>query len=166
MKESFLTLLEGLQNEYLITFLLSMIPIFELRGSLIYAAASGVEWYFAFPIALIGNMLPIPFILLLLRPILNWLKSTKLFGKMAHKFHEKTLKKADKIRKAEFYGLLVFVGIPLPGTGGWTGSAIAALLDMRLRRALPAIFFGILLAGVIMTAASYGVAGFLSKIIL
>lgn len=165
MEESTLTLLEGLNNKYLITFLLSMIPIFELRGSLIYAAASGVEWYFAFPIAVVGNLIPIPFVLLLLRPILNWLKSTKPFGKIAHKFQEKTLQKADKIRKAEFYGLMIFVGIPLPGTGGWTGSAIAALLDMRLRRAIPAIFFGILLAGIIMTAASYGVAGIFSFLV-
>ncbi len=165
MKESILALVEGLQNDYLITFLLSMIPIFELRGSIIYAAAKGVEWYYAFPIAIMGNMLPIPFILMLLRPVLNWMKSTKLFSKFAHRFQEKALSKAGKIRKAEFYGLMIFVGVPLPGTGGWTGSAIAALLDMRLRRALPAIFLGVVLAGVIMTVASYGTVGIFSFIL-
>ncbi len=165
MKDSILTLFESLQNDYLVTFLLSMIPIFELRGSIIYAAAKGLQWYYTLPIAIVGNMLPIPFILLLLRPILNWMKSTKLFGKIARKFQEKTLNKAGKIRKAEFYGLMLFVGIPLPGTGGWTGSAIAALLDMRLRRALPAIFLGVVLAGIIMTLASYGTVGIFSFIL-
>lgn len=164
MKDSILALVEGLHNDYLITFFLSMIPIFELRGSIIYAAAKGLEWYYMLPIAIVGNLIPLPFILLLLRPVLNWMKSTKLFGKIAHKFQEKTLNKAGKIRKAEFYGLLIFVGIPLPGTGGWTGSAIAALLDMRLRRALPAIFLGVVLAGIIMTIASYGTLGIFSFI--
>ena len=146
-------------NEYLTVFILSVIPIAELRASIIYASMMNLSWWISLIISIIGNMLPIPFIIILLRPVLNWLKKTKYFGNIARKFQEKTMKKADKVLKYEVLGLFLFVAIPLPGTGGWTGAAIAALLDIRLKKAIPTIFLGIIVAGLIMTVICRGIGG-------
>ena len=129
----------------LIVFIISLMPILELRGGLIAAALLGLNVVPAFIICLIGNLLPIPFILWLITPIFNWLKKTKHLSKLV-----------DKIEKAEFFGLLFFVGIPLPGTGGWTGSLIAALIDMDKKKALCAITLGVILAGLIVGSLSFG----------
>lgn len=140
----------------LIVFIISLMPILELRGGLIAAALLGLNVVPAFIICLIGNLLPIPFILWLITPIFNWLKKTKHLSKLADKIEKKALKKKDKIEKAEFFGLLFFVGIPLPGTGGWTGSLIAALIDMDKKKALCAITLGVILAGLIVGSLSFG----------
>ena len=140
----------------LIVFIISLMPIFELRGGLIAAALLGLNVVPAFIICLIGNLLPIPFILWLITPIFNWLKKTKHLSKLVDKIEKKALKKKDKIEKAEFFGLLFFVGIPLPGTGGWTGSLIAALIDMDKKKALCAITLGVILAGLIVGSLSFG----------
>lgn len=140
----------------LIVFIISLMPILELRGGLIAAALLGLNVVPAFIICLIGNLLPIPFILWLITPIFNWLKKTKHLSKLVDKIEKKALKKKDKIEKAEFFGLLFFVGIPLPGTGGWTGSLIAALIDMDKRKALCAITLGVILAGLIVGSLSFG----------
>ena len=115
----------------LIIFIISMVPILELRGGLIAAAVLGVPIVPAIVICLIGNMIPIPFILLLITPIFDWLKRTKLLRPLVEKLERKAMSKSDKIQKYEFVGLMLFVGVPLPGTGAWTGAFIASLLDIR-----------------------------------
>ncbi len=143
-------------TQYMALFIISMAPVLELRASVILGAAMGLDWYRVLAVCLLGNLVPIPFIILFLRPVLNYFKQTKSLSKLANWVQNRTMAKADKVLKYETFGLSLFVAIPLPGTGGWTGAIIAALLDMQLRRALPAICFGVLCAGILMTAASYG----------
>ncbi len=137
--------------KYLITFLISMVPVIELRGAIPYGIGFGLEPWVVYVLATVGNMLPIPFILLFIRKILQWMKRYEKLGKIAIKLEERAAGKSGKVRKSEFIGLLLFVAIPLPGTGAWTGALIAALMDMRLKRALSAIAIGILTAGLIVT---------------
>lgn len=140
----------------LIVFIISMIPILELRGGLIAAALLKIPVLRALPICIIGNMIPVPFILLLVTPVFSWLKRTKLFRPMVEKLENRAMGKSDQIAKAEFWGLLLFVGIPLPGTGAWTGGLIASLLDIRpKRKAFVAEILGIFLASAIMCIATY-----------
>ncbi len=143
-------------NEYAAVFFMSMLPIVELRGSIIFAAATDMPCVWAYVISVIGNMLPIPFVILFLRPVLNWLKTTKHLSGIANWLQERSMKKAGKILKYEMLGLFIFVAIPLPGTGAWTGAIIASILNMRISRALPPIFLGVLTAGFLMLAGSYG----------
>ena len=140
----------------LIVFIISLMPILEIRGGLIAAAILGVKVVPAFIICLIGNLIPIPFILWFITPIFNWLKKTKCFSKFVNKIESKALNKKDKIEKAEFWGLFFFVGIPLPGTGAWTGSLIASLINMNKKKALLAAILGVLLAGFIVGTLSFG----------
>ena len=151
-------------RKYLYVFLISMVPIVELRGAIPVGAAMGLPFAYTFLACVVGNMLPIPFILLFIRKILGWMQTcrVKFFNKVSNWVVEKGEKASTKISKFEFFGLMLFVAIPLPGTGAWTGALGAALLNMRMRRALPAIFLGVLIAGLIMTLASYGVVGALS----
>lgn len=157
---TFLGLFDGLRSipfgKELIVFLISLMPILELRGGLIAAALLGLDIVPAFIICIIGNLLPIPFILWFITPIFNKLKKTKHLSKLVNKIEKKALSKKDKIEKAEFWGLLFFVGIPLPGTGGWTGSLIASLIDMDKKKAMLAITCGVLLAGLIVGSISFG----------
>ena len=140
--------------------MISMVPILELRGGLIFSSAAGIDMWKAIPICVIGNLIPGPFILLLITRIFSWLKKTKVFRPMVEKLENKAMSKKDQIEKYEFWGLVLFVGIPLPGTGAWTGSLIAALLDMKFRKAFPAVIIGVCLATVIMTTISYVIPGF------
>ena len=149
-------------NPYLIVIILAMMPVGELRASVIFAAAAGLEWFIALPLSIAFNMLPIPFVILLLRPVLEFIKRLKWIGKYATKFHEKILEKSKKVEKYEKYGLLAFVAIPVPGTGAWTGAAIAAILDMRLKRSIPTILLGVIIAGAIMTVVCYGAGAIIS----
>ena len=143
-----------------LVFIISMIPILELRGGLLVAGPLlGVPLAKAIPLGIIGNIIPVPFILLLITPIFKWMKGTNLFRPMVEKLEAKAMSKSDKIEKYEFWGLVLFVGIPLPGTGAWTGSLIAALLGMKFKKAFPAVIIGILMATVIMTVISYGLLG-------
>lgn len=157
---TFLGLFDGLRNipfgKELIVFLISLMPILELRGGLIAAALLGLNIVPAFIICIIGNLLPIPFILWFITPIFNKLKKTKHLSKFINKIEKKALSKKDKIEKAEFWGLFFFVGIPLPGTGGWTGSLIASLINMDKKKAMLAITCGVLLAGLIVGSLSFG----------
>ncbi len=141
----------------LIIFIISMLPIVELRGGLIAAAFFNLNPYSSLLICFIGNILPVPFILWFITPIFNKLKKAKLFLKTVNKIERKALSKKDRIEKYKFWSLLIFVGIPLPGTGGWTGSLAAAMIGMEKKKALLAITCGILMAGCIMTILSYGV---------
>lgn len=137
--------------KYLITFLISMVPVIELRGAIPYGVAAGLEPWLVYPLAALGNLLPVPFILLFIRKILHWMKRYEKLGKIAVKLEERAANKSGTVRKSEFIGLLIFVAVPLPGTGAWTGALIAALMDMRLKRALSAITLGVLAAGLIVT---------------
>lgn len=142
-------------------FLISLLPILELRGGMIAAALLGVNFTKAFLICLVGNLLPIPFILWLIRPFFNWLKGTKHLKKVADWLERKTEKNKEKVLKYEVFGLLLFVAIPLPGTGGWTGALVAAMLDMPIKKSLPTIAAGVLIAGFIMSAITYGLPALL-----
>lgn len=143
-----------------IVFIISMIPILELRGALLVAGPIlGVPVSTAIPLSVIGNIIPVPFILLLITPIFNWMKGTKKLKPMVDKLEAKAMSKSDKIEKYEFWGLVLFVGIPLPGTGAWTGSLIAALLGIKFKKAFPAVIIGICMATVIMWFISYVLLG-------
>lgn len=143
-------------NHELAVFLVSILPVVELRGAIPFGVGLGMDWRAVYLISVIGNMLPVPFIILFFRPIINYLKKTRIFGKLATKLHDRSLRKSATVTKYKVFGLFLFVMIPLPGTGAWTGSAIAALLDMRLKDAIPAIFLGVLCAGILMMGISYG----------
>ena len=143
-------------------FLCSMLPIIELRGSIPLGAFLGLPWYINFMISVAGNLLPVPFVLLLIKKILEWMKTTKAFSRFALWLESKAEKNKGKLEKGVFIGLLLFVAIPIPGTGAWTGSLLAALTGTKFKKSMLAITLGVLIAGVIMTLASYGVVGFLS----
>lgn len=152
--------LGGRVGKEAIVFLISMVPILELRGALLVAGPLlGVPVQTAIPLSVIGNIIPVPFILLLITPIFKWMKGTKLFKPMVDKLEAKAMSKSDKIEKYEFWGLVLFVGIPLPGTGAWTGSLIAALLGIKFKKAFPAVILGICMATVIMWFISYVLLG-------
>ena len=158
--QSIITALSGNVGKEAIVFLISMIPILELRGALLVAGPLlGVPVSAAIPLCIIGNIIPVPFILLLITPIFNWMKGTKTFKPMVTKLENKAMSKSDKIEKYEFWGLVLFVGIPLPGTGAWTGSLIAALLGVKFKKAFPAIILGIFMATIIMWFISYVLLG-------
>ena len=139
-----------------VVFLVSLMPILECRGGLIVASLLGVNIVEAIPICVIGNFLPIPFILLFIKRIFRWLKNFGPTEKLVTKLENRAMNKSDALANGEFIGLMLFVGIPLPGTGGWTGSLIAALLDVDFKKALVAEILGILIATVIMSIVSYG----------
>lgn len=141
-----------------IVFIVSMLPIVELRGGILAASLLGVEMWKAFLICAVGTMIPVPFILLFIRQVLTWLKNLG-FAKFAEKLEAKAEKNREKIEKYETFGLTLFVGIPLPGTGAWTGSLIAALMNMRFKHSFIAVFWGTILADIIMCLISYGVLG-------
>lgn len=147
--------LSGKIPKELIIFVVSMLPIVELRGGLIAAPLLGVDIVPAIIICLIGNMIPIPFILYFITPIFKWLKTTKAFAPLVHKIEEKSMAKSEKIQKYTFWGLLIFVGIPLPGTGAWTGSLIAVLLGIEPKKAIGPILLGLLMATTIMCTITY-----------
>lgn len=149
-------------KDYLYVFFCSMVPLIELRGAIPIGAALNMPWIPNFIISVLGNMLPIPFILLFIRRILAWMKTTKHFHKIAEWLENKAAKNTAKVMKYASFGLTLFVGIPLPGTGAWTGALVAALLDMRMKYSLPSIFAGVVIAAFIMSGISYGFLGFLS----
>lgn len=148
----------------LIVFAISLLPILELRGGLIAAKLLGLDLIPSFIICYIGNMLPIPFILLFIRKIFNYLKTKRFWKNIVDKLEARSMKKGDSVKRYRGWGLLLFVAIPLPGTGGWTGALIAALVDMRLKNAIPIIAVGVLIAGVIMAAFSYGLPAIFAAI--
>lgn len=151
----FIDLFSGL-NKNLVIFLISCMPILELRGGLIAASLLKLNLVSSFIICFIGNILPVPFILYFITPLFDKLKRTKLLNKFVTKIENKAISKKEQIEKKQFLGLLLFVGIPLPGTGAWTGSLIAAMINMNKKKALIAVILGVILAGTIMSIFSYG----------
>ena len=146
-------------NKNFLVFIVSMLPIIELRGGLIAASILHIDFIKAFIICFVGNILPVPFILLLIEKIFELLKKWNFTKKVITKLEKKTLSKSEQINKYGYWGLLLFVGIPLPGTGAWTGTLLAVLLKLNKRKAFIFISLGVLLAGIIMSLLSYGILG-------
>ena len=157
MAEQIIESLGAIPNEIKLI-IISMLPIIELRGAIPVGVLLGMPPIESFLISIVGNLIPIPFVILLVRPIFNWQKKTKLFAGLMEKLEKRIEKKADSVMKKAALGLYIFVAIPLPGTGAWTGALIASMFDMRFKYALPAIVLGVLTAGIIMTVGSYGIS--------
>ena len=154
-------------KKYIFTFLLSMVPILELRGGIPFGVSMGIKWYYAVPICMIGNMIPVPFIFFFARKILEWGADKKFIGKFfswcLKKGHSGGEKLKAKAGKGMFWALLLFVGIPLPGTGAWTGTLAASLLDLDFKKSIIAVTLGVALAATIMTIATLlGVEAFVA----
>ena len=143
-------------SNYIWIFLISMFPVIELRGAIPAAIGYNIDPIIAYFICVLGNMLPVPFIILFIRPIFKYLKKLRQLQNLIKRLEEKAFKKSERILKYSFWGLALFVAIPLPGTGAWTGALIAALLDMRFKIALPAIFLGVVIAGILVTLIATG----------
>lgn len=140
------------------TFILSMFPIIELRGGLPYGIAHGLDYPLALIAAILGNMVPVPFIIIYIRHIFAWLrKRSSWWNEKITKLEKKAHLKGRIVQKYSAIGLCILVAIPLPGTGAWTGALVAAILDMRLKGAIPSIFLGVCIAAGIMTAVTTGI---------
>lgn len=146
-------------GKILTTFLISMVPVIELRGAIPWATGMGLSPWIAIPLSMVGNLVPIPFIILFIKKIFAWMRkvSPKL-NKVVDKMEAKAEKNKEKVLKYAFWGLALFVAIPLPGTGAWTGALVAAMLDMPLKKAMPSIILGVLGAGTVVAFVSYGAA--------
>ena len=147
----------------LCVFFCSMIPIIELRGAVPMGAAfnatlGGMPWYFTYILSVLGNMVPVPFILLLIKKVIEWMSKSKIkfFNKVANFLLRKVEKRREKIEKYSFWGVCFFVAVPLPVTGAWTGSLVAAMIDMKFWKAFLSCLFGVMISGTIMTLISYG----------
>lgn len=147
---------QTLWGKILSTFLISMVPFIELRGAIPIAALHGLAPQIAFPVAIAGNLVPVPFIILFIRRIFAFLRRhVPRLNSLVDRLEKKAASKKKKVEKGVFWGLFLLVAIPLPGTGAWTGALVAAMMDMRLKRALPAIALGVVAAGAIMALISY-----------
>ena len=144
-------------GKILMTIFISMVPVIELRGAIPIATAHGLNFWVAIVCSIIGNLIPVPFIIIFIRKIFELMRkwSVKL-DKLVTKLEDRAQKKSDVVLKYAFWGLVVLVAIPLPGTGAWTGALVAAMLNMRLRKAFPAIALGVLIAAVIVSVVTYG----------
>lgn len=140
------------------TFLISMVPVIELRGAIPVAVERGLNYWIALPVCIIGNLLPVPFIILFIRKIFALMRKwfPRLDG-LITRLEKRAEKKSEALKKSTFWGLFILVAIPLPGTGAWTGALVAAMLDMRLRRAFPAIALGVIAAAAIVTFVTFGI---------
>lgn len=145
----------------ILVFIISLMPILELRGGLLAAALLGLDPIPSYIISIIGNVLPVPFILLLINKVLNWMRNSKVnfFKKIANWLDEKVEKHKGQIEKYGYLGVILFVGIPLPGTGAWTGSLIASVLEMDKKKTFLAVLVGLFMASVIMMFVSFGIVG-------
>ena len=149
-------------GRHLCVFFCAMLPIIELRGAIPLGAGLGLPFYETLGLSLLGNMLPVPFILLFIRLILTGMKKVKGLSKIAEWLERKAEKNREKIEKYSFWGLFLFVAVPLPGTGAWTGSLVAALIHMDFKKALASVALGVLAAGIVMTLISYGIAAIIA----
>ena len=146
----------SLFGKLLQTFLISMVPVIELRGAIPYGVARGLEFWQAIPVAIVGNLVPVPFIIIFIKKIFAWLRTISAgLDRLVTRLENRALSKTDTVKKYAFWGLFLFVAIPLPGTGAWTGALIAAMLEMRVKDAFPAIALGVLPAGGIITFLTY-----------
>ena len=142
----------------LMTFLMAMVPVIELRGAIPFGVVAGLSVPMAFAIAVIGNLLPIPVLVVFTRKVFEWLRTkSQWLDNIVKRLESKAEKNKEVVLRYQFWGLMILVAIPLPGTGACTGALVAAMMDMRLKRAMPAIIVGVLVAGVIVTGITYGV---------
>ena len=148
-------------GKFIWAFCISMIPVVELRGGLPVAITSGLPLWLAYIATVLGNMLPVPFIIIFIKKIFAWLRlHWPWMNSVVTKLEARAESKGDVIRRYGPWGLLLFVAIPAPGTGAWTGALIAALLNMKMKQAIPIIFVGVCIAGIIVTGITYGVIHF------
>ncbi len=144
-------------GKLVMTFLISMVPVVELRGAIPIAWAHGLPFWWAIPVAIIGNLVPVPFIIIFIKKIFAWLRTkSRWLENLVSKLENRAIGKIDTVKKYAFWGLFLFVAIPLPGTGAWTGSLIAAMMDMKVKEAFPSILLGVVTAGIIIAFVSYG----------
>lgn len=147
-----------LNGEFILTLLVSMIPVVELRGGIPFGVAAGLPVWAAYLAAVIGNLLPVPFIVVYIRRIFMFMRQhMPRLNSVVDRMEQKAHLKSASVLKYQYLGLAIFVAIPLPGTGAWTGALVAAFLDMRLKKAMPSIVGGVLSAGLIISIVSYGV---------
>lgn len=149
--------LVGKISKEFIVFVVSMVPLLELRGSILAAGFMDMKFLPTLIAAVLGNMLPIPFILLFIKRIFAWMKKIDCLKKFPQWCEKKAMSKSEQIEKYGYFGLFLFVAIPLPGTGAWTGSLAATLFNLKTGKSLVAIFFGVLTAGLIMSLLAFGV---------
>jgi len=149
--------LESLLGKLALTLGTAMIPVLELRAAIPVGVAAGLSPLAACAAAIAGNLVPVPFIMLLVRRVFDWLRDTAFFGPKIAWLERRAHLKGHVVRKYRLPGLIILVGVPLPGTGAWTGALVAALLDIRMRNALPAIFAGLLIAALITVTVTMGV---------
>ena len=152
-------LTETRAGEFIWTMLVSMVPIVELRGGIPFGVAAGLPVWQAWLAAVIGNVLPVPFIIVYIRRVFQWMRrKLPRFNGVVDKLEQKAHLKGKKVSKYKYLGLAIFVAIPLPGTGAWTGALAAAFLDMPLRRAMPSVVAGVLVAGIAISILTFGIA--------
>lgn len=144
-------------KDILLTFLVAMVPVVELRGAIPFGVVRGLNLWTAIVASMLGNLIPVPFIILFIRKIFAWMRAhmPKLDG-LVIRMEKKAEKNRAAVEKYAFWGLVILVAIPLPGTGAWTGALVAAMMEMRLKRAFPAIAIGVAIAGVIVSVITYG----------
>ena len=149
-------------GKLLMTFLISMVPVVELRGAIPIAVAHDLPFWWAIPVAIIGNLVPVPFIIIFIKKIFAWLRTkSRWLNNLVTKLENRAISKIDTVKKYQFWGLFMFVAIPLPGTGAWTGALIAAMMDMDLKDAWPSITLGVITAGAIVAFVTYGAGALL-----
>lgn len=149
-------------GKILMTFFISMVPIIELRGAIPIGVGMGLSPWIAIGVSIIGNLVPVPFIIIFIKKIFSWLRSiNKKLDSFVTRLEKRAQAKSVTVQKFAFWGLFMLVAIPLPGTGAWTGALVAALLEMRLKKALPAIILGVFTAGVIVSFVTYGAGALL-----
>ena len=151
-------------GEFLLTMLVSMVPVLELRGGVPFGVALGLPLQAAFLAGVLGNMVPVPFVILFIRRVFKWVRGhIPALGGFVDRVESRAYAKLNSksLVRYQTWGLLLLVAIPLPGTGAWTGSLVAALMDLRLKNAVPVIFFGVVIAGAITTAITYGLTALL-----
>lgn len=145
--------------KYLSVFGLSMLPIVELRASVPWGVAQGLPLWAVLAVSIIGNMIPVPFIILFIRPLFSWMKKkSRWMARIVERIENRAKNKHELIVRYQMLGLFILVAIPLPGTGAWTGALVAALFDLRLKNAVPVILIGVTVAGIVMSIISYGVS--------
>lgn len=157
--EWFASVTQGKIPRELAVMLVSMIPLLELRGGMIVARLLDLEYWKSVIFCVLGNIIPIPFILLFIKQIFKWMKKFKGLGKIAEFFEKRAMKKSDKFKNGEFVALIFFVGIPIPGTGAWMGSLIASLLEMDIKKAVLAELIGLVMAMTVMSILTYFIPG-------
>jgi uncharacterized membrane protein len=143
-------------------FFVAMCPLVELRLAIPIGCIAGLPWWEVFLLSVVGNLLPVAPLYFLLRPLFAWMKKTRLFRRLAEALERKIRSKSGRVTRYEMRGLILFVGVPLPGTGAWTGTGIAALLDLKPKKTFLSVVIGVLAAAVAVTLISYGVSGIVS----